>query len=142
LPRSRVSRGFVHNAILAIPEFTLKGGTKAKITDLAPPKVNDDGDVQCGFDVELANGGLPIATEQKITIFTLTSVQQARGAGASGCGSNPPQILKRYVSYGLMCSTWTPRPFMRYGFPALYSGIRSPSGFCLLKKSFKARCSQ
>jgi hypothetical protein len=46
----------VHRAILAIPEFTLKDGTKAKVTDLAPPQANDDGDMQCGFDVELANG--------------------------------------------------------------------------------------
>jgi hypothetical protein len=43
-----------------------------------------------GDDV-IGQGGLPIATEQKTTIFTLTSVQRVGGAGASGCGSNPPR---------------------------------------------------
>ena len=43
----------IHKAILAIPEFTLNDGTKARITDLAPPGVNDDGELVCGFDVQL-----------------------------------------------------------------------------------------
>ena len=35
--------------------------------------------------------GLLIATEQKTTIFTVTDVQLAGGADASGYGSNPPR---------------------------------------------------
>jgi hypothetical protein len=46
----------VHKAILAMPKFTLQDGTKARVTDLAPPAHNADGDLVCGFDVELENG--------------------------------------------------------------------------------------
>src|SRR3954469_14277023 len=35
--------------------------------------------------------GVPIATEQKTTIFTLTGVQKGGGADASGCGSILPR---------------------------------------------------
>jgi hypothetical protein len=45
----------IHKAILAIPEFTLKDGTKACVTDLAPPGLNDDGELVSGFDVQLPN---------------------------------------------------------------------------------------
>jgi hypothetical protein len=46
----------VHKAILAMPEFALEDGTRARVTDLAPVQENAGGDVQYGFDVRLENG--------------------------------------------------------------------------------------
>jgi hypothetical protein len=43
----------IHNSILAMPAFTLRDGTKARVTNLAAPAPNDDGDLVCGFDVQL-----------------------------------------------------------------------------------------
>lgn len=47
----------VHKAILALPAFTLKDGTTARVSDLAAPAMNDDGELVSGFDVDLGNGG-------------------------------------------------------------------------------------
>lgn len=46
----------LYQGILALPEFTLKDGTKAKLDPLVGPEVNDDGDIEFGFDVLLNNG--------------------------------------------------------------------------------------
>jgi hypothetical protein len=45
----------IHKAILAMPEFMLRDGTKARVTNLAAPAPNADGDLLCDFDVELPN---------------------------------------------------------------------------------------
>jgi hypothetical protein len=46
----------VHKAILAMPEFTLMDGTRARVTDLAPFQENAGGGLQYGFDIRLDNG--------------------------------------------------------------------------------------
>jgi hypothetical protein len=46
----------VYEDILAMPEFTLKDGTKAHPDALSPPELNAEGELACGFDVMLDNG--------------------------------------------------------------------------------------
>ena len=46
----------LYKAMLAIPEFTLKDGTKAKVENYVPPEMSDDGELSCGIDVVLDNG--------------------------------------------------------------------------------------
>jgi hypothetical protein len=46
----------IHNAVLAVPEFTLKDGTKARTTKYEPPAINEDGELTCSFNVNLDNG--------------------------------------------------------------------------------------
>jgi hypothetical protein len=46
----------IHNAVLALPEFTLKDGTKARTTEYEPPTINQDGELTCSFHVNLDNG--------------------------------------------------------------------------------------
>lgn len=46
----------LYRGILAMPEFTLKDGTKARLDPYIAPEVGDDGRIQCGFDVLLDNG--------------------------------------------------------------------------------------
>jgi hypothetical protein len=46
----------IHNAVLALPEFTLKDGTKARTTQFEPPDINEDGELTCSFHVNLDNG--------------------------------------------------------------------------------------
>jgi hypothetical protein len=46
----------IHNAVIALPEFTLKDGTKARTTKYEPPAINEDGELTCSFNVNLDNG--------------------------------------------------------------------------------------
>lgn len=47
----------LYRAILDVPEITLKDGTKARLDPYIEPEVSEDGQIQCGFDVLLDNGG-------------------------------------------------------------------------------------
>lgn len=47
----------IHNAILAMPAFTLRDGTAVRITALAAPAANSEGELVSGFDADLGNGG-------------------------------------------------------------------------------------
>jgi hypothetical protein len=47
----------VHHAILNLPEFTLRDGTKARIRTCNQwPTITDNGDLACDFNVNLDNG--------------------------------------------------------------------------------------
>jgi hypothetical protein len=47
----------VHRAVLTLPEFALKDGTKARIRTCNQwPTITDDGDLTCDFNVNLDNG--------------------------------------------------------------------------------------
>ena len=48
--------GHLHQAVVALPEFTLPDGTKAKTEDYYPPQDNDDGEMAFGFDVAMDDG--------------------------------------------------------------------------------------
>jgi len=49
-------REHIHNAVLALPEFTLKDSTKARTSKYEPPQINDNGELTCSFNVNLDNG--------------------------------------------------------------------------------------
>lgn len=46
----------LYQSLLAVPEFTLKDGTKARLDPYYAPEVDDDGELRCGVDVLLDNG--------------------------------------------------------------------------------------
>jgi hypothetical protein len=46
----------IYNAVLAVPAFTLKDGTKARISHLGSPELNDAGELTCSFDVDRDDG--------------------------------------------------------------------------------------
>lgn len=46
----------LYQSLLALPEFTLKDGTKARMKPYLAPEPNKDGEMQCGVDVVLDNG--------------------------------------------------------------------------------------
>jgi hypothetical protein len=46
----------LYKAVLTVPEFTLKDGTRARLDPYIEPEVGDDGELRCGFDVLLDNG--------------------------------------------------------------------------------------
>lgn len=47
----------LHRALLAIPPFTLKDGTKARLDPYIKPEINAEGEATCGVDVLLENVG-------------------------------------------------------------------------------------
>lgn len=46
----------LYQAILAVPEFTLKDGKKARLDPYIKPEIDEDGNAQCGFDILLDDG--------------------------------------------------------------------------------------
>lgn len=48
--------GHLYRGILAVSEFTLKDGTKARLDPYIEPTRGEDGHATCGFDVLLDNG--------------------------------------------------------------------------------------
>lgn len=46
----------LHQAVIALPEFALADGRKAKTEDLQPPQVNDDGELSMAYDVAISDG--------------------------------------------------------------------------------------
>lgn len=46
----------VYQTVLQTPEFTLKDGTKCRVESFYEPEVNSDGELTCGFDVQMGNG--------------------------------------------------------------------------------------
>lgn len=46
----------IYQTLLSAPEFVLLDGSKAKVESFVAPGVDDQGEVQCGFDVRLENG--------------------------------------------------------------------------------------
>ena len=47
----------LHRALLAVPAFTLKDGTAARVEDYWAPEIGDDGELSCGVDVVVGEGG-------------------------------------------------------------------------------------
>lgn len=46
----------VYRALIAMPPFTLRDGTKVELSDYINPEKNDEGDMHCGFDALLGDG--------------------------------------------------------------------------------------
>jgi hypothetical protein len=46
----------LYRAVLALPEFPLKDGTKARFDSYIGPEAGKDGAIRCGVDVLLDNG--------------------------------------------------------------------------------------
>ena len=46
----------LYATLLAMPEFTLKDGSKASVSAYDPPSVDEQGETRCGIDVDLENG--------------------------------------------------------------------------------------
>lgn len=46
----------LYRGILAMPEFTLGNGMKARLDPYVEPEIGEDGRIHCGFDVLLDNG--------------------------------------------------------------------------------------
>jgi hypothetical protein len=47
----------IYGAMLKLPEFTLKNGTKCRVDALSAPEVDSGGELKCGFDVLLGDRG-------------------------------------------------------------------------------------
>jgi hypothetical protein len=47
----------IYGAMLKLPEFTLKNGTKCRVDALSAPEVDSSGELKCGFDVLLGDRG-------------------------------------------------------------------------------------
>ena len=48
----------LYQAVLKTPEFTLRDGTKCRVTPYVEPQVTDEGEALCGIDVQTADGHL------------------------------------------------------------------------------------
>jgi hypothetical protein len=82
----------IYRAILAMPAFALKDGTKASVDQLAGPALNADGDLVCGFDVRLDNGGrLEFYLRNKR--HEALRDQAARHGAIAGAGQLPPRRI-------------------------------------------------
>jgi len=46
----------LYKALLAVPAFTLKNGSKASVERYCAPEIDEEGELHCGFDVRLENG--------------------------------------------------------------------------------------
>ena len=46
----------MYQAILKVPEFTLRDGTKCTVSSYYNPETNADGELKCGFDAHMDNG--------------------------------------------------------------------------------------
>jgi hypothetical protein len=47
----------IYQAMLKLPEFTLKNGTKCRLDALSSPEVDSGGELKCAFDVMLGDRG-------------------------------------------------------------------------------------
>jgi hypothetical protein len=50
--------GHIYRTVLTTPEFTLENGTKCRVDPFYEPEVNSDGELKCGFDVQIPDGHL------------------------------------------------------------------------------------
>jgi hypothetical protein len=48
--------GYISHTMRKTPEFTLRDGTACRVDDFKAPQLNDDGKLECAFDVLLADG--------------------------------------------------------------------------------------
>jgi hypothetical protein len=48
--------GHIYQAMLKTPEFTLRNGMKCRVDPYYEPEVNSDGDLTCGFDIQVDDG--------------------------------------------------------------------------------------
>jgi hypothetical protein len=48
--------GHIYRAMLKTPEFTLENGMKCRVDGWYEPEVNSDGELKCGFDVQIPDG--------------------------------------------------------------------------------------
>ncbi len=75
----------VFRAILTLPDFTLADGRKAQFKPYVPPEVTKDGEIQCGFDVQLDDGHLEFMVRNtghgKSFINMVTKDKDAKGKG-------------------------------------------------------------
>jgi len=46
----------MYDAMLKTPEFALKNGMKCRVDPFYAPEVGADGNLKCGFDIQLENG--------------------------------------------------------------------------------------
>lgn len=46
----------IYKAVLGVPAFTLKDGSKAQVSALGSPELSEDGELTCSFDVDFADG--------------------------------------------------------------------------------------
>ncbi len=71
----------IYNAVLAVPTFTLKDGTKAQLSRLRSPELNEDEEVTCSFDVDFEDGSR--------LEFTLKNTGWGRPCGTVGAPTTP-----------------------------------------------------
>jgi hypothetical protein len=55
--QAKEALGHIYQAVLKTPEFTLQNGTKCRVDPFYEPEVNSGGDLKCGFDVLMEDGG-------------------------------------------------------------------------------------
>ena len=71
----------LYQAVVALPEFTLKDGRRAKTEVLAEPQVNEKGELYLSFDVALSDGSHMEFTTKNTGWGGFVAAQTARKAG-------------------------------------------------------------
>jgi hypothetical protein len=71
----------LYQAVIALPEFTLKDGRRAKTESLAEPQMNDEGELYLSFDVALDDGSHMEFTTKNTGWGGFVAAQTSRKAG-------------------------------------------------------------